>query len=33
MDTLVAKMVDGSQRPFALGVSQIADMNNDGERI
>jgi len=33
MSTAVKKMVEGSRRPFALGVSNIADKDNSGKRI
>jgi len=33
MKTVVSKMVEASSRPFALGVSGIADMGNDGKAI
>lgn len=31
--TIMKKMVEGSRRPFALGVSNIADKTNSGRRI
>ena len=31
--TIVPKMTEGSNRPFAIGVSNIADTNNDGSKI
>lgn len=32
-DTIVRKMVEGSARPFAVAVSNIADKENDGSRV
>ena len=33
LDTIVKKMVDGSRRPFALGISNLADKTNEGDDI
>ena len=33
MDTVVRKMVEGSARPFATGLSHVADKRNNGQRI
>ena len=32
-DTLFKKLVEGSQRPFAVGVSNIADKGNSGAKV
>lgn len=33
METIVPKMTEGSSRPFAIGVSNIAETNNNGSKI
>jgi len=33
MDTLFKKMAEGSSRPFGLGISHVADKNNNGDSI